>query len=325
MKCKICGSESGKYPLCRVCNIRKEKGEITKCTLCGNWHLTNAPCVNSEVKIESSPDMYLYNAKYRLISKSEQAYAAVILTALPANYHLFPQVNLASFIVRTDNVPFQNELFRNVDFLVTDDAYKPLLIIEINDQTHLNQERKERDEKVKNICEEAGIPIIKFWTTYGINEAYIRKKLEETLASLPVQRIHHFDPTASAKKTPPQQNSPASYDPNYRLPTFHNYSPSSSTFRRRRSRKSGCYVATCVYGSYDCPEVWVLRRYRDTKLATTWYGRLFIKLYYSISPTMVKIFGKQPWFHKIFKSKIDKFVIKLKKEGFESSPYQDEQ
>lgn len=31
--------------------------------------------------------------------------------------------------------------------------------------------------------------------------------------------------------------------------------------------EEGCYVATCVYGSYDCPQVWTLRRYRDYKLA----------------------------------------------------------
>ncbi len=36
MKCKVCGAESGKYPLCRVCNIKKEKGEIFKCEKCGN-------------------------------------------------------------------------------------------------------------------------------------------------------------------------------------------------------------------------------------------------------------------------------------------------
>ncbi len=44
-------------------------------------------------------------------------------------------------------------------------------------------------------------------------------------------------------------------------------------------KKQGCYVATAVYGSYDCPEVWTLRRYRDNTLAETWYGRVFIKLY----------------------------------------------
>ena len=28
----------------------------------------------------------------------------------------------------------------------------------------------------------------------------------------------------------------------------------------------------CIYGSYDCPEVWTLRRYRDKFLSETWYG-----------------------------------------------------
>ena len=43
---------------------------------------------------------------------------------------------------------------------------------------------------------------------------------------------------------------------------------------------AGCYVATCVYGSYDCPQVWTLRRFRDDTLGSTWYGRTFIRVYY---------------------------------------------
>ena len=33
---------------------------------------------------------------------------------------------------------------------------------------------------------------------------------------------------------------------------------------------SGCYIATCVYGSYDCPQVQTLRRFRDD---TSWSFR----------------------------------------------------
>ena len=43
--------------------------------------------------------------------------------------------------------------------------------------------------------------------------------------------------------------------------------------------KAGCYVATAVYGSYDCPQVWTLRRFRDHTLAASWYGRAFIRAY----------------------------------------------
>ena len=57
----------------------------------------------------------------------------------------------------------------------------------------------------------------------------------------------------------------------------------------QRNQENGCYVATAVYGSYDCPEVWVLRRYRDFTLAHSWYGRAFIRAYYAISPKLVKV------------------------------------
>lgn len=85
----------------------------------------------------------------------------------------------------------------------------------------------------------------------------------------------------------------------------------------------GCYVATAVYGSYDCPEVWTLRRFRDNQLAKTWYGRLFIHTYYAISPTLVKWFGNTQWFKNMWKPKLDKMVDRLQKEGVENTPYQD--
>lgn len=90
-----------------------------------------------------------------------------------------------------------------------------------------------------------------------------------------------------------------------------------------QGKKGGCYVATCVYGSYDCPEVWVLRRYRDTVLANTWYGRAFIRFYYWAGPKAVKWFGETAWFHRLFKKPIDSMVEKLKGRGFADTPYRD--
>jgi len=206
MKCKICGTESGKYPLCRVCNIKKEKGEIIKCSVCGNWHYASSLCVDSSSTDYN--DVFLYDAKSTLISKSEQTYYNAIISSLPVGYHAFPQVNLASFIVKNDNSPFHNELFRNVDFLITDSRYTPLFVIEINDQTHLTKERKERDEKVQLICEEAGIPIVKFWTSYGVNSEYIQRKITETISSLPIMRTHHFAQNQSKNQSEQMQYQP---------------------------------------------------------------------------------------------------------------------
>lgn len=95
------------------------------------------------------------------------------------------------------------------------------------------------------------------------------------------------------------------------------------TLNSLTNTKNGCYVATCVYGSYDCPEVWTLRRYRDNILGKTWYGRAFIKLYYAISPKLVKLFGSKSWFKKIWKKKLDKKIAKLNHRGIEDTPYVD--
>ncbi len=89
------------------------------------------------------------------------------------------------------------------------------------------------------------------------------------------------------------------------------------------TKKKGCYVATCVYGSYDCPEVWTLRRYRDNKLGASHGGRAFIRLYYAISPTLVKWFGNTNWFKKMWRGVLDKKVKKLQAQGYESTPYDD--
>lgn len=85
----------------------------------------------------------------------------------------------------------------------------------------------------------------------------------------------------------------------------------------------GCYVATAVYGSYDCPQVWTLRRFRDNTLAETWYGRAFIRTYYTISPTLVKWFGKSRWFVNLWKPRLDRMVKKLNERGVEDTPYDD--
>ena len=93
--------------------------------------------------------------------------------------------------------------------------------------------------------------------------------------------------------------------------------------KKEPKRTGGCYVATCVYGSYDCAEVWTLRRYRDFSLNNTRRGRLFIRAYYKISPAIVRLFGEKPWFKKVCKKYLDKKIARLHRQGIESTPYDD--
>lgn len=101
------------------------------------------------------------------------------------------------------------------------------------------------------------------------------------------------------------------------------YDSSYQAPQTNMTQDGGCYVATAVYGSYDCPQVWTLRRFRDNILAATWYGRAFIRTYYAISPALVRWFGHTSWFKKMWRGKLDRMVNKLQKQGVESTPYQD--
>lgn len=113
------------------------------------------------------------------------------------------------------------------------------------------------------------------------------------------------------------------YIPNYEYTGYGNMFTASSKPGEPSKSSGGCYVATCVYGSYDCPEVWTLRRFRDYTLSATWYGRAFIKVYYAISPKLVKAFGNCKWFKNMWRGKLDKMVMNLRKKGFEDTPYND--
>jgi len=73
----------------------------------------------------------------------------------------------------------------------------------------------------------------------------------------------------------------------------------------------GCYIATCVYGSYDCPEVLVLRNFRDTVLKKSLPGRAFIQVYYAISPKLVRWFGKTGWFCKFWRGFLDRVIERI--------------
>lgn len=95
----------------------------------------------------------------------------------------------------------------------------------------------------------------------------------------------------------------------------------TTSYSNSSSSSSGCYIATCVYGSYDCPEVWTLRRYRDDVLLSRTTGRMFVKMYYAISPRLVKWFGNNSIFKSFWKKILDKKVNKLNTKGVSGEKY----
>jgi tetratricopeptide (TPR) repeat protein len=77
------------------------------------------------------------------------------------------------------------------------------------------------------------------------------------------------------------------------------------------AQKGGCYIATAVYGSHDADEVLILRRYRDEALANSVVGRIFIGVYYAVSPSIAPRFAHWAMLNRIARRILNAFVRRL--------------
>lgn len=101
---------------------------------------------------------------------------------LEDEYQIVPQLNLAAVTKKINNNRYYSELFRNIDFAIFSKDYQELLLlIEINDQTHNNYSRRDRDMKVKKICNDIGVKLITFYTKYPNEKTYVINRIKNEL------------------------------------------------------------------------------------------------------------------------------------------------
>ncbi len=147
------------------------------------------------LQFKTNNETYIDKEKYQLSKKKytkkeeyqtncEKYYYKIIKEEFETKYDIFPQVPLSSVIKKNKDFEkqYQNELFRIIDFGIFEkETQKPLLLIEINDKTHKQQNRIKRDNKIKEICNNANIKLITFWTDENKNKEYIINKIKNTL------------------------------------------------------------------------------------------------------------------------------------------------
>lgn len=77
------------------------------------------------------------------------------------------------------------------------------------------------------------------------------------------------------------------------------------------SQKRGCYIATMAYGDYNHENVIVLRKFRDNFLNKYFFGRIFIKVYYKLSPKLVVLLKGNERINSYIKKTLNLFVKML--------------
>lgn len=110
-------------------------------------------------------EKFSYKSRVYLMTKAELSFYKKLLVDYPSDqYFIFSKVRLADLI---DPEGFgEKRLFafnkikaKHIDFVVTDHQSKILKAIELDDYTHNQEKRKERDSFVNEVLESCGIEI----------------------------------------------------------------------------------------------------------------------------------------------------------------------
>lgn len=141
--------------------------------------LTKMP---KQEKIENENLSSLYEKKTYLLTQNELKFYKLLKNITDKNnLNLFCQVALYE-IIKSKNIKDFNKIkSKTIDFVITDVNCKIKLCIELDDPTHIKENRQKRDEFVDNLFKELNIKLIRtpVQSYYNLNE--LENKIKESL------------------------------------------------------------------------------------------------------------------------------------------------
>lgn len=141
--------------------------------------LTKIP---KQEKIENEDLSSLYERKTYLLTQNELKFYKLLKSITDKNnLNLFSQVALYE-IIKSKNIKYFNKIkSKTIDFVITDVNCKIKLCIELDDPTHIKENRQKRDKFVDNLFKELNIKLIRIpvQNYYKLNE--LENKIKESL------------------------------------------------------------------------------------------------------------------------------------------------
>src|ERR1700733_7670862 len=115
----------------------------------------------------SSKPKFQYARKDFIMTRAEHECYDALVAEMGTDYFFFPQIHLDAIVQPKDTRKDRLYAFRHInqkslDFIACDKKYiRPLFAIELDDKTHSQPKRIERDIEVERILHGAGIPLIR--------------------------------------------------------------------------------------------------------------------------------------------------------------------
>ena len=141
----------------------------------------------SSAQPESS-DSLGYRKKKTLFTAAERSFLGVLDQVIdPEEYRIFGKVRVADLI---EPNPSQNRSLwqrafnaisaKHFDYVIcTTDTLIPICVIELDDKSHNQKKRQQRDQQLENACKEAGLPLIRVPAKSGYKPEEVKAMLAE--------------------------------------------------------------------------------------------------------------------------------------------------
>lgn len=136
---------------------------------------------DGEISDKERPLPSRYAKKECIMTPPERAFMNILEALFGARYRILPQIALVSLVDKLNYTSYRNELFRVVDFVIASPDFTPLVVIELNDRSHLRADRRERDAKVAEILQKAELPLVVVTPDYASDAAYIKRAVGKYL------------------------------------------------------------------------------------------------------------------------------------------------
>lgn len=141
----------------------------------------------------SGADELPYRLRDRFLSPAEISFFHVLQKNAGDRYHLLAKVRISDLLYvvqRKRNYKFVNQIDRkHVDFVLCDPKnMQPALAIELDDSSHAQKKRVERDQLVDEAFKVAGLPLLRVQARKSYVESEIAEEIERALVGAPVTR-----------------------------------------------------------------------------------------------------------------------------------------
>lgn len=139
----------------------------------------NSQNINNDTKIDYKN---LYNKKEYLLTQPELKFFKLIKNITEKNnLNIFSQVALYEIVTSKNIKDFNKIKSKTIDFVITDVNSKIKLCIELDDTTHIRENRQQRDKFLEELFEQLNIKLIRIPVQSYYNLKDIEEKIKGTI------------------------------------------------------------------------------------------------------------------------------------------------